>query len=299
MHKSVLLNESIEGLNIKSDGIYVDTTLGMGGHSREILSRIPNGYLYAFDQDLYAVSVAKEKLSKIGNNFEIFDTNFKNIKSCINTKVDGILFDLGVSSPQLDDKERGFSYHLDATLDMRMDKRQQLSALDVVNNYPYEKLVDILFKYGEEVNAKSIALSIVNNRPINTTLELAEIIKNSVPISYRNKSNPSRKTFQAIRIEVNKELEILDSSIRDAFDLLKPGGRLCVITFHSLEDRIIKNIFKDLTSDDIVSKKLPVVPDNMKAKAKMITKKPIIPSEEEININSRSRSAKLRIIEKI
>lgn len=299
MHKSVLLNESIEGLNIKSDGIYVDTTLGMGGHSSEILSRIPNGYLYAFDQDLYAVSVAKEKLSKIANNFEIFDTNFKNIKSCINTKVDGILFDLGVSSPQLDDKERGFSYHLDATLDMRMDKRQQLSALDVVNNYPYEKLVDILFKYGEEVNAKSIALSIVNNRPINTTLELAEIIKNSVPISYRNKSNPSRKTFQAIRIEVNKELEILDSSIRDAFDLLKPGGRLCVITFHSLEDRIIKNIFKDLTSDDIVSKKLPVVPDNMKAKAKMITKKPIIPSEEEININSRSRSAKLRIIEKI
>lgn len=300
MHKSVLLDESINGLNIKSDGTYIDCTLGYAGHSGEILKRLETeGFLFAFDQDEEAVNFSYDKLSKIGNNFKIFHTNFRNIKECITDKVDGILFDLGVSSPQLDDASRGFSFHKDAPLDMRMDKRQELDAYKVVNTYPLEKLIDILYIYGEEVNAKSIAKGIISNRPINTTLELADVIKENVPISYRKKSNPCRKTFQAIRIEVNSELSILESSLMDAFSLLKPNGRMCVITFHSLEDRIVKNVFKKLCSDDINSKNLPVVPLEMRAKAKLITKKPIIPSGSELELNNRSRSAKLRIIEKL
>lgn len=300
MHKSVLLDESINGLNIKPDGTYIDCTLGYAGHSGEILKRLETeGFLFAFDQDEEAVNFSYDKLSKIGNNFKIFHTNFRNIKECITDKVDGILFDLGVSSPQLDDASRGFSFHKDAPLDMRMDKRQELDAYKVVNTYPLEKLIDILYIYGEEVNAKSIAKGIISNRPINTTLELADVIKENVPISYRKKSNPCRKTFQAIRIEVNSELSILESSLMDAFSLLKPNGRMCVITFHSLEDRIVKNVFKKLCSDDINSKNLPVVPPEMRAKAKLITKKPIIPSGSELELNNRSRSAKLRIIEKL
>ena len=300
MHKSVLLIESINGLNIKPDGTYIDCTLGYAGHSGEILKRLETeGFLFAFDQDEEAVNFSYDKLSKIGNNFKIFHTNFRNIKECITDKVDGILFDLGVSSPQLDDASRGFSFHKDAPLDMRMDKRQELDAYKVVNTYPLEKLIDILYIYGEEVNAKSIAKGIISNRPINTTLELADFIKENVPISYRKKSNPCRKTFQAIRIEVNSELSILESSLMDAFSLLKPNGRMCVITFHSLEDRIVKNVFKKLCSDDINSKNLPVVPLEMRAKAKLITKKPIIPSDSELELNNRSRSAKLRIIEKL
>lgn len=300
MHKSVLLIESINGLNIKPDGTYIDCTLGYAGHSGEILKRLETeGFLFAFDQDEEAVNFSYDKLSKIGNNFKIFHTNFRNIKECITDKVDGILFDLGVSSPQLDDASRGFSFHKDAPLDMRMDKRQELDAYKVVNTYPLEKLIDILYIYGEEVNAKSIAKGIISNRPINTTLELADIIKENVPISYRKKSNPCRKTFQAIRIEVNSELSILESSLMDAFSLLKPNGRMCIITFHSLEDRIVKNVFKKLCSDDINSKNLPVVPLEMRAKAKLITKKPIIPSGNELELNNRSRSAKLRIIEKL
>lgn len=300
MHKSVLLIESINGLNIKPDGTYIDCTLGYAGHSGEILKRLETeGFLFAFDQDEEAVNFSYDKLSKIGNNFKIFHTNFRNIKECITDKVDGILFDLGVSSPQLDDASRGFSFHKDAPLDMRMDKRQELDAYKVVNTYPLEKLIDILYIYGEEVNAKSIAKGIISNRPINTTLELADVIKENVPISYRKKSNPCRKTFQAIRIEVNSELSILESSLMDAFSLLKPNGRMCIITFHSLEDRIVKNVFKKLCSDDINSKNLPVVPLEMRAKAKLITKKPIIPSGSELELNNRSRSAKLRIIEKL
>lgn len=300
MHKSVLLIESINGLNIKPDGTYIDCTLGYAGHSGEILKRLETeGFLFAFDQDEEAVNFSYDKLSKIGNNFKIFHTNFRNIKECITDKVDGILFDLGVSSPQLDDASRGFSFHKDAPLDMRMDKRQELDAYKVVNTYPLEKLIDILYIYGEEVNAKSIAKGIISNRPINTTLELANVIKENVPVSYRKKSNPCRKTFQAIRIEVNSELSILESSLMDAFSLLKPNGRMCVITFHSLEDRIVKNVFKKLCSDDINSKNLPVVPLEMRAKAKLITKKPIIPSDSELELNNRSRSAKLRIIEKL
>ena len=300
MHKSVLLEESIEGLNIRPDGTYIDSTLGYAGHSGEILKRLETeGFLFAFDQDEEAVKYSTEKLSKIGNNFKIFHTNFKNMKDFISTKVDGVIFDLGVSSPQLDQKDRGFSFHMDAPLDMRMDKRQELDAKTVVNTYPLEKLVDILFIYGEEANAKSIVKGIVSSRPFNSTLELAETIKNNVPLSYRRKGNPCRKTFQAIRIEVNNELGILEKSLLDAFDLLKSGGRMSVITFHSLEDRIVKNVFQRLSKDDEMSRFLPVVPEEMKAKAKLINKKPITPSKEELEINPRSRSAKLRIIEKL
>ncbi len=299
MHKSVLLNESVEGLNVKPEGTYIDCTLGYAGHSGEILRKLgTEGFLFAFDQDEEAVKYSTEKLSTIGNNFKIFHTNFKNMKDFIKEPVDGILFDLGVSSPQLDNASRGFSFHKDAPLDMRMDKRQELSAYNVVNEYSYDKLVNILFTYGEEANAKSIAKGIINNRPISTTLELAEVVRESVPESYRRKGNPSRKTFQAIRIEVNNELEILEKAFLDAFDLLKPGARLCVISFHSLEDRIVKNVFKHLTEDDPLSKKLPIVPESMLAKAKNITKKPVEASIEELDENNRSRSAKLRIIEK-
>ena len=298
MHISVLLNESIESLNIKGNGKYIDATLGYAGHSSEILRRLEKeGFLFAFDQDEEAVKFSTEKLNKINSNFKIFHTNFKNMKEYIDEKVDGILFDLGVSSPQLDETERGFSYHNDAKLDMRMDKRQKLTAYDVVNNYDLEKLIKIFYEYGEEKYSRNIAREIIKNRPINTTLELAEIIKSSVPEKYRNSAHPARKVFQAIRIEVNQELEILEQSLLDAFSLLNSGGRISVITFHSLEDRIVKNVFKKLTEEDEVSKKLPTTKTNQKAK--LITKKPIIPSEEELEKNRRSRSAKLRVIEKI
>lgn len=298
MHKSVLLKETIDLLNIRGNGKYIDATLGYAGHSSEILRRLEKeGFLFAFDQDEEAIKFSKERLNKINSNFKIFHTNFKNMKDYVDEKVDGILFDLGVSSPQLDNSERGFSYHSDAPLDMRMDKRQSLSAYEVVNNYDLIKLIQIFFEYGEEKYSKVIAKAIVNNRPINTTLELAEVIKASVPESYRNSAHPARKVFQAIRIEVNKELEILTESINNAFDLLNSGGRLAIITFHSLEDRIVKKVFKKLTDEDEISKKLPIV--ETKQKAKLITKKPIIPSDSELEENRRSRSAKLRVIEKI
>lgn len=298
MHISVLLSESIESLNIKGNGKYIDATLGYAGHSSEILRRLEKeGFLFAFDQDEEAVKFSTEKLNKINSNFKIFHTNFKNMKEYIDEKVDGILFDLGVSSPQLDETERGFSYHNDAKLDMRMDKRQKLTAYDVVNNYNLEKLIKIFYEYGEEKYSRNIAREIIKNRPINTTLELAEIIKSSVPEKYRNSAHPARKVFQAIRIEVNQELEILEQALLDAFSLLNSGGRISVITFHSLEDRIVKNVFKKLTEEDEVSKKLPTIKTNQKAK--LITKKPIIPSEKELEKNRRSRSAKLRVIEKI
>ena len=297
-HKSVLLNEVIEYLNVSEGKTYIDATVGYAGHSGEILKKLnKKGFLFAFDQDSEAIEYSKTKLSKISNNFKIIKSNFVNMKNYINNRVDGILFDLGVSSPQLDEEERGFSFHKDARLDMRMDKESPLDAYKVVNEYSYEKLVEILFRFGEEKYAKSIAKSIVNSRPIETTTELSEIIKNSVPISYRNKSHPARKSFQAIRIEVNHELDILEGSIRDAFDLLNVGGRLCVITFHSLEDKIVSHVFNDLCSDDVKSKRLPFVPDELKAKAKKIAK--ITPSKNELEDNIRSRSSKLRVIERI
>ncbi len=297
-HKSVLLNEVIEYLNVSEGKIYIDATVGYAGHSGEILKKLnKKGFLFAFDQDDDAIEASNEKLSRIGNNYKIIKSNFVNMKKYINEGVDGILFDLGVSSPQLDEADRGFSFHKDAPLDMRMDKSNPLTAKKVVNEYSYEKLVDIFFKYGEEKYAKSIAKAIIDNRPINTTLELAEIIKNSVPISYRNKSHPARKVFQAIRIEVNHELDILESSLRDAFELLNVGGRLCVISFHSLEDKIVARVFNDLCSDDESARKLPIVPEHLKARAKKIAK--ITPSEEELDDNNRSRSSKLRVIERV
>jgi 16S rRNA (cytosine1402-N4)-methyltransferase len=301
MHKSVLLDECIENLNLKEDSVIVDATLGYGGHSSEILKQIPNGHLYSFDQDSEAIDYSKDRLSKIADNYTIIKSNFVNIKEELKKKgidkVDGILYDVGGSSPQLDEDYRGFSFHKDAELDMRMDKDNPLTAKTVVNEYSYEKLVDIIFRFGEEKYAKNIAKSIIENRPINTTLELAEIIKNSVPISYRNKSHPARKTFQAIRIEVNHELDILENSLKDAFDLLNVGGRLAVISFHSLEDKIVAKVFKELCSDDINARKFPIVPEELKARAKKIIK--ITPSDNEIDENNRSRSSKLRVIERV
>ena len=285
-------------MNIREDGTYVDATLGYAGHSGEVLKKLnEKGFLFAFDQDTEAIKYSNDKLSDIGDNFIIIKSNFADMKKYIDKKVDGIMFDLGVSSPQLDEAERGFSFHKDAPLDMRMDKSNPLNAKIVVNEYSFDKLVDIFYRYGEEKYAKSIAKAIIDNRPINTTLELAEIIKNSVPISYRNKSHPARKVFQAIRIEVNHELDILENALRDAFDLLKVGGRLSVISFHSLEDKIVAHVFKELCSDDESAKKLPMVPDELKARAKKIVK--LTPSEEELDDNNRSRSSKLRVIERI
>ena len=301
MHTSVLLNESIDNLNLNSKSVIVDCTLGYGGHSSEILKKINNGYLYCFDQDIEAINYSDDRLSKIGNNYKIIKSNFVNIKEELNKlgvkNVDGILYDLGVSSPQLDEVSRGFSFHNDSKLDMRMDKNNTLSAYEVVNNYSYESLVDILRKYGEEKYATSIAKGIINSRPINTTLELVEVIKNNVPEKYRREKHPARRTFQAIRIEVNDELNVFENSLKDALDLIKIGGRICVITFHSLEDKICKNIFKSVSSIDDNLKKLPVIPLELMPKYKVI--KTIEPTSIEINNNNRARSAKLRIIERI
>lgn len=306
MHISVLLNESIEALNLKEDGIYIDCTLGYAGHSSEILKQLKRGCLFAFDRDQNAIKYSREKLSSIGNNFTIINRNFINIKEELEhknvSKVDGILYDLGVSSPQLDEGSRGFSYHFDAPLDMRMNQDESFSAYDVVNNYDEEKLVDIFFRYGEEKYSRSIAKNIVKSRsikPIETTLELVKIISSSVPAKAKREKHPARKVFQAIRIEVNKELEILEQAINDGLSLLNIGGRMVVITFHSLEDRIIKNIFKEKTEIDSVVKGLPVIPEEYLKDYKLINKKAIIPSKEELNNNKRARSAKLRVIERI
>ena len=297
-HKSVMLNEVIDYLNVSEGKTYIDATVGYAGHSGEILRKLnKKGFLFAFDQDEDAINYSNNKLSGISDNFKIIKSNFKNMKNYINEEVDGILFDLGVSSPQLDEAERGFSFHKDAPLDMRMDKSSDFSAMNVVNEYSYEKLVDIFYRFGEEDYAKPIAKGIISNRPINTTLELVEVIKNCVPMSYRNNHHPARKVFQAIRIEVNHELDILEQSLRDAFDLLKIGGRLEVISFHSLEDKIVAKVFKDLCSDDESVKHLPIVPEDKKARAKKIAK--ITPSNEELEDNNRSRSSKLRVIERI
>ena len=297
-HKSVLLNECIEHLNIKSDGKYIDATVGYGGHSSKILEKLgKKGFLFAFDQDIEAINYSNNRLSKIADNFKIIKSNFKDMKNFISENVDGIIFDLGVSSPQLDDEKRGFSFHKDAPLDMRMDRDNELDAKKVVNEYSYEKLVKIFYEYGDEKYSKNIAKAIVENRPINTTLELAEVIKNSVPMKYRNEKHPARKVFQAIRIEVNNEMEILSSSIKDAFDLLNVGGRLAIISFHSLEDKIVAKTLKELTSDDKLASKMPILPEELKAKAKNIVK--LVPSDIELEENKRSRSSKLRVIERV
>ena len=300
MHKSVLLNECIQNLNLKSNSVIVDCTLGYGGHSSEILKRIPNGLLYAFDQDKEAIQSANQRLSKINYNYQIINDNFVNIDKYIIDKVDGILFDLGVSSPQLDEDERGFSFHKNARLDMRMNRNQELDAYKVVNEYSLEDLNKIIRDYGEEKYSYSIAKAIIEKRKtqkIETTFELVEIIKEAVPMKYKREHHPARKTFQAIRIEVNDELNVFRKALNKALKLLKVNGRICVITFHSLEDKICKNIFKSVTEIDKNLKNMPVIPDEYLPNYKII--KTIEPSKEEIEKNKRSRSAKLRIIERI
>ena len=288
-HYSVLLNESILGLNIKEDGIYVDATLGLGGHSKEILKRIPKGHLYAFDEDINALNYADNILKEVASNFTLIKSNFVFLKKELAkrniNKIDGILFDLGVSSPQIDNPKRGFSFMNDALLDMRMDESQDLTAYNVVNEYNYNELVDIFFKYGEERLSKVIAKKIVETRPIKTTLELVNTIKLAVGNKYFNLNHPERKIFQAIRIEVNKELTVLEKVLPDAIDLLKPNGRIVVITFHSLEDRIVKNTFKKYSSVDELVKGLPEIPEKYKPVLKLINKKPILPSFIELEQN--------------
>jgi 16S rRNA (cytosine1402-N4)-methyltransferase len=304
MHKSVLLNECIKYLNLKDDSIIVDATLGYAGHSSNILKNIPNGYLYAFDQDEEAIKNSSEKLKKISNNYEIISSNFVEMKKELEkrkiTKVDGILFDLGVSSPQLDEKERGFSFHEDARLDMRMNQKQKLSAYEVVNEYQLEDLIRIFREYGEEKYATSIAKRIVDvrkSKKIETTLELVDIIKSSVPEKYKREKHPARKVFQAIRIEVNKELDVFSSALNQALELLKVNGRICVITFHSLEDKICKERFKKVSDIKSELKKMPVIPDSYLPQFKII--KTVLPTKEEIENNPRARSAKLRVIERV
>ena len=303
MHYSVLLKESIEGLNIRPDGIYVDCTLGYGGHSEEILKRLDSGFLYSFDQDQEAIKYSQERLSKVGNNFKIIYSNFENIDEKLEeegiTKVDGILFDLGFSSPQIDDASRGFSFMKDAKLDMRMDKNQKLDAYTVVNTYKEDQLALIFFKYAEEKFSRSIAKNIVKNRPINSTLELVDVIKSAVPTKYALTRHPESPIFEAIRIEVNQELKVLENVLPKAIDLLNDGGRISVITFHSLEDRIVKQTFKKLSEVDDLVKGLPIIPDEYKPKIKLVNKKPILPSDIELEENSRSKSSKLRIIERV
>ena len=305
-HISVLLNESIESLNIKPDGIYVDATLGGGGHSSEILKRLSSkGHLYSFDVDDYSIMRAKEKLESTGKtNYTIIKSNFENLKEELGNlgvfQVDGVLYDLGVSSFQFDMPEKGFSYNYDAKLDMRMDSSLTISAWNIVNEYSYKEIADILYKYGDEIYSREIAKKIVAERelkPINTTFELVDVIKKALPNKELNKKgHPAKKSFQALRVKVNRELDVLESSLRQAIEITKPGGRIAVIDFEPLEDKIVKNVFKEGYTE-ITAKNLPVV--LKEATLKRITKKPILPTEEEIKENRRSHSAMLRVVEKI
>lgn len=305
-HVSVLLQESISSLNLLENSVVVDATLGYGGHSSNILERISKGYLFAFDQDSEAIRYSTDRLSSIGTNFTIIKSNFVNMKEELEkrgiNKVDAVLFDLGVSSPQLDDKSRGFSFHNDARLDMRMDRDQKLSAYEVVNEYSEQDLAIIFYKYGEDKFSKSVARRIVEYRkekPIETTLELVEVIKSGVPMKYRINKHPARQIFQAIRIEVNHELDVIEPALSQALELLNVGGRVAVITFHSLEDRLVKNYFKEMTKIDDKVKGMPNIPDEYLPDFKLVVNKAIIPSDSEIENNPRARSSKLRVIERI
>lgn len=306
MHYSVMKKECIENLNIKSNGIYVDGTIGLAGHSKEILSLIPNGHLYGFDQDDYAIMSSDKTLKSVRNNYTLIRDNFKNMKKRLNeldvNGVDGILLDLGVSSPQIDEASRGFSFMKNATLDMRMDNRNTLTAKKIINEYSEKELLRIFYEYGEEKFSKPIVSKIMeyrNEKVIETTLELVKIIESSVSKKYFINNHPERQIFQAIRIEVNNELNVLNDVLPDAINLLNKGGRLCVLTFHSLEDRIVKKTFKKYSEVNEVVKGLPVIPDEYKPLIKIINNKPITANEEEIKENSRSKSAKLRVIERI
>lgn len=305
-HYSVMKKEVIDFLNLKEDSVIVDATLGYAGVSKEILKIIKKGYLYAFDSDMDAINYSNDSLKKVGSNYKLFHSNFVNMKNQLEkegkTQVDGIIFDLGVSSPQIDTDTRGFSFMRDADLDMRMDKSQNFNAKDLINNYSEEELTNIFYKYGEENTSKKIAHKIIERRKtkeITKTLELVDIIKSAVGSNYFYKHHPERKIFQAIRIEVNKELEVLETVLPDAISLLKKGGRLVIITFHSLEDKIVKNTFKKYSEVLDVFKGLPDIPDKYLPQIKIITKKAVIAEYEELIENSRSKSAKLRVIEKV
>ena len=300
-HITVLLEETVEALNVKEDGTYIDATLGGAGHTSLILSKLgPNGRLYSFDQDQVAIDNAKRLISD--ERLNLIHDNFENIDQHGLTAVDGIIYDLGVSSPQFDEAERGFSYKLEAKLDMRMDQRAELSAYQVVNDYPFNDLMRIISRYGDEPYAKQIARKIEQARkikPIDSTLELAELIKSAMPQkALKKKGHPAKRTFQAIRIEVNHELDSLEKSLTAAIEILKPGGRLAVITFQSLEDRIVKRIFKE-NSQIEVPRGLPMIPEDMKPKLKLINRKAIVSNEAELAVNNRAHSAKLRVSEKL
>lgn len=303
-HITVLKEEAVDALNIKDDGIYVDATLGGGGHSSLILSKLKKGHLYSFDQDDYAISRAKEKLDTVGNNYTIIKSNFVNLKERLNElgvyHIDGILYDLGVSSFQFDIEERGFSYRLDGPLDMRMNQNQELSAKTIVNEWPVSKLIEIFYRYGEEKFAKQIAFQIDkvrHEKEISTTFELVDIIKSALPQKVlKQKGHPAKQVFQALRVAVNDELTVFEKSLLDALDMLNSDGRAVVITFQSLEDRICKSIFKEKSTLDI-PEGLPVIIKE-EAPFELISRKPILPSEEELNNNNRSHSAKMRILRK-
>ena len=304
-HYSVLLEEAVEGLNIKEDGIYVDCTLGGAGHSLEILKKLTTGKLYAFDQDNVALENAKIKLSEYADKVVFIKSNFENLKEKLAEQnvyeVDGVLYDLGVSLPQLDTPERGFSYNYDTRLDMRMDTDASISAYEVVNEYSYHDLVRIFYRYGEEKFSKQIARNIEKKRelaPIETTFQLVDIIKESIPAAKRRTGgHPAKRVFQAIRIAVNNELSVFENSLEQAIDIVKVGGRISVITFHSLEDRICKQIFNSYAKNKEIPKNLPILPNESLSKLKLITRKPICPSNKELEENNRSRSAKLRVAE--
>jgi 16S rRNA (cytosine1402-N4)-methyltransferase len=308
IHNTVLLNETIDMLNIKPEGIYVDCTLGGGGHSEQICSRLTlEGTLIGIDQDEYAIGRAKERLKKFDCRKEYINDNFRNIRHILEDldieKIDGLIYDLGVSSFQFDDEKRGFSYHNDGPLDMRMDNKQYLSAYEIVNDYPQEMLAQVISEYGEERFAKRIAREIVKHRekkPVSTTLELVEIIKKAYPEKEKFKGkHPARKTFQAIRIEVNNEIKILEQGFVDAIEHLKSKGRICIITFHSMEDRIVKQLFKKLENPCTCPPDFPQCICGKEPSIKRVNRKPIIPDEKEIFLNRRSRSAKLRVAEKL
>lgn len=307
-HTTVLLKETVDGLQVKEDGTYVDCTLGGAGHSSYLLSKLSKkGHLFAFDQDDVALANAKEKLSSYAGQVTFIKSNFRYLTEKLSEqgveKVDGIIFDLGVSSPQLDTPERGFSYHHDAPLDMRMDQQSDISAYNVVNHWRYEDLVRIFFRYGEEKFSKQIARKIEAHRekePIRTTGELVEIIKEAIPAPARRKGgHPAKRVFQAIRIAVNDELKVFEEAIAQSIELLKPEGRVSVITFHSLEDRICKSAFKEAATPPELPRNMPFLPEGYEPKINIVTRKPIVPSEEELEENNRARSAKLRIAEKI
>ena len=306
-HKSVLLYETVDGLNIKPDGIYVDGTLGGGGHAYEVASRLGDkGSIVGIDQDEAAIEAAGARLKDFGEKVTIVRSNYCDMKSQLHKlgidKVDGIVLDLGVSSYQLDTAERGFSYREDAPLDMRMDRRQTMTARDIVNDYSEMELFRVIRDYGEDKFAKNIAKHIVAARakePIETTGQLTENIRQSIPMKFQKKSgHPAKRTFQAIRIELNRELEVLRDSLDDMIDMLNPGGRLCIITFHSLEDRIVKSAFRKNEDPCICPSHFPVCVCGNVSKGSIVTRKPILPSEEELEYNSRSKSAKLRIFER-